>query len=199
MAQQDTQAAGSGQTIKTHPLLDLARDLVITDQKASISYVQRKLKVGYNDAATLLDTLELEGVVSQLGPDFTRTVLVTKTAGNGCNAPVMAQQFTHTATAPHSSETAPHQRYFAAGFLSGRSGAGYHPLVIRMADEDVARLEISTWGHQDVRVEVMTKLDADQCEALARYLLDAAADLRAHSAAELIAANTEHNPDEVPE
>lgn len=92
MAQQDTQAAGSGQTIKTHPLLDLARDLVITDQKASISYVQRKLKVGYNDAATLLDTLELEGVVSQLGPDFTRTVLATKTAGNGCNAPVMAQQ-----------------------------------------------------------------------------------------------------------
>lgn len=97
MAQQDTQAAGSGQTIKTHPLLDVARDLVITDQKASISYVQRKLNVGYNDAATLLDTLELEGVVSKPGPDFTRTVLSTKTASNNCNAPVMAEQFTQAA------------------------------------------------------------------------------------------------------
>lgn len=109
----------------------------------------------------------------------------------------MAQQFTHTTAAPYESDSASHQRYFAAGFLSGRSGAGNHPLVVRMADEDVARLEISTYGHQDVRVYVMTKLDADQCEALARYLLDAAADLRAHSAAKLIAVNTEHNPDEV--
>lgn len=74
MAQQDTQAAGSG-IDQAEALLNAARELVVKDRKASISYVQRKLKVGYNAAATLLDLLEREGVVSPIGRDFTRSVI----------------------------------------------------------------------------------------------------------------------------
>ena len=36
---------------------------VITDRQASISYVQRRLRIGYNRAARIIETMEKEGVV----------------------------------------------------------------------------------------------------------------------------------------
>ena len=62
------------------PLLIEARRIVVTNQKASVSYVQRVLKVGYNRAARLLDELEREGVVGPEGVSAYRNVLVAAPA-----------------------------------------------------------------------------------------------------------------------
>lgn len=45
-------------------LFSQAVQIVIRDQRASTSYLQRRLKVGYNKAAGLIDRLEEEGVIS---------------------------------------------------------------------------------------------------------------------------------------
>ena len=42
-----------------------AVEIVRTDKKASISYVQRKLRIGYNRAANLIERMEHEGVVTK--------------------------------------------------------------------------------------------------------------------------------------
>lgn len=58
------------------PLLDQARDLVVKDRKPSISYVQRKLQIGYNRAARLLEDLEAMQVVGPMNAAGLREVLV---------------------------------------------------------------------------------------------------------------------------
>ena len=45
------------------PLYDQAQDLVLQAGKASASYLQRRLRVGYARAARLLDLLEQNGVI----------------------------------------------------------------------------------------------------------------------------------------
>lgn len=57
------------------PLLDQARSIVVADGKASISYLQRKLQIGYNRAARLLEDLEALGVVSHMNAAGLRDVL----------------------------------------------------------------------------------------------------------------------------
>ena len=44
-------------------LFDQAVALVARDRKASTSYIQRRLQIGYNRAATLIERLEEEGMV----------------------------------------------------------------------------------------------------------------------------------------
>ena len=41
-----------------------AVQIVQNDKKASISYVQRRLRIGYNRAASIIDRMEQEGIVS---------------------------------------------------------------------------------------------------------------------------------------
>ncbi|MEO0467625.1 MAG: DNA translocase FtsK 4TM domain-containing protein [Pseudomonadota bacterium] len=48
-------------------LYEQAKAVVIRDNRASTSYVQRRLKIGYNKAATLIERLEEDGVIS--GPN----------------------------------------------------------------------------------------------------------------------------------
>ena len=50
--------------------------IVLQDRKASISYVQRKLKIGYNRAARLLEDMENAGLVSALTSSGQRDILV---------------------------------------------------------------------------------------------------------------------------
>jgi S-DNA-T family DNA segregation ATPase FtsK/SpoIIIE len=57
-------------------LYDEAVQFVIESRKASISAVQRKLRIGYNRAARLIDTMEAAGVVSAAGHNGNREVLV---------------------------------------------------------------------------------------------------------------------------
>ncbi len=59
-------------------LYDQAVAFVIESRKASISSVQRKLRIGYNRAARLIDTMEAAGVVSEAGHNGNREVLVPK-------------------------------------------------------------------------------------------------------------------------
>ena len=40
-----------------------ALEVVVLDRKASTSYIQRRLKIGYNRAAELIDTMEERGIV----------------------------------------------------------------------------------------------------------------------------------------
>jgi S-DNA-T family DNA segregation ATPase FtsK/SpoIIIE len=58
------------------PMYDQAVEIVLKDRKASISYVQRKLRIGYNRAARLLEDMENAGLVSALTSSGQREVLV---------------------------------------------------------------------------------------------------------------------------
>ena len=57
------------------PLYDEAVAIVTRDRKASISYVQRRLKIGYNRAARLVEEMEAAGVVSAAQNGSSRDVL----------------------------------------------------------------------------------------------------------------------------
>jgi S-DNA-T family DNA segregation ATPase FtsK/SpoIIIE len=56
-------------------LYDQAVKIVLETRKPSISYVQRRLKIGYNRAARMLEAMEAAGLVSQLQSNGSREVL----------------------------------------------------------------------------------------------------------------------------
>lgn len=56
-------------------LYDQAVSIVLESRKASISYVQRRLKIGYNRAARMVEEMEAAGVVSQVTSSGTREVI----------------------------------------------------------------------------------------------------------------------------
>lgn len=49
---------------KSNDLYEQAKEIVVRDKKPTISYIQRRLGIGYNKAATLIERMETEGVVS---------------------------------------------------------------------------------------------------------------------------------------
>ncbi len=57
-------------------LFEDAKQVVINDQKTSISYIQRKLRIGYNRAATIVEQLEKAGVLSQPNIKGNREILI---------------------------------------------------------------------------------------------------------------------------
>jgi recombination associated protein RdgC len=57
------------------PLVAQARSIVLAQGRASISLVQRHLRIGYNRAARLLEALEAQGVVSAMDTKGNREVL----------------------------------------------------------------------------------------------------------------------------
>ena len=50
--------------------------IVKRDRKASTSYIQRRLQIGYNRAASLMERMEQEGVVGQPNHSGKREILV---------------------------------------------------------------------------------------------------------------------------
>jgi len=48
---------------------------VTESRKASISAVQRKLRIGYNRAARMIESMEAAGVVSEMGHNGSREVI----------------------------------------------------------------------------------------------------------------------------
>lgn len=60
---------------ESDPLYDEAVAFVTESRRASISAVQRKLKIGYNRAARMIEAMEAAGVVSEMGHNGTREVL----------------------------------------------------------------------------------------------------------------------------
>jgi S-DNA-T family DNA segregation ATPase FtsK/SpoIIIE len=67
--------AGAGFDDELDPLYDEAVAFVTESRKASISSVQRKLKIGYNRAARMIESMEAAGVVSEAGSNGQREVL----------------------------------------------------------------------------------------------------------------------------
>jgi S-DNA-T family DNA segregation ATPase FtsK/SpoIIIE len=59
-----TASEGEGGDIDLDPLYEDAKSVVLTDKKTSISYLQRKLQIGYNRSANIIEQLEAMGVLS---------------------------------------------------------------------------------------------------------------------------------------
>jgi S-DNA-T family DNA segregation ATPase FtsK/SpoIIIE len=57
-------------------LYEQAVAIVRRDRKASTSYIQRRLQIGYNRAASLMERMEKEGVVGQANHAGKREILV---------------------------------------------------------------------------------------------------------------------------
>ena len=57
-------------------LYEDAREVVLGDKKTSISYIQRKLRIGYNRAATIVEQLEKTGVLSEPNTKGNREILI---------------------------------------------------------------------------------------------------------------------------
>lgn len=73
--------AVGGNTTGENALYDQAVSIVARDRKASTSYLQRCLTIGYNRAAKLIEQMEREGVVSPANHVGKREVLVRDTRG----------------------------------------------------------------------------------------------------------------------
>ena len=61
------------------PLLDKAIEVVVQTQTASVSLLQRRLRVGYTRAGRLIDMLERRGIISGYEGSKPRRVLVSET------------------------------------------------------------------------------------------------------------------------
>ena len=74
----DTNDEGGGGDAESDPMYDQAVTIVLQNRRASISLVQRHLRIGYNRAARLLEQMEKSGVVSAMSGAGQREVLVPK-------------------------------------------------------------------------------------------------------------------------
>ena len=74
-------SGGTGDLLGGNSLYDQAVQLVIREQKASTSFVQRHLKIGYNRAATIIEEMEGNGIISAANHVGKREVLVSEEAG----------------------------------------------------------------------------------------------------------------------
>jgi S-DNA-T family DNA segregation ATPase FtsK/SpoIIIE len=73
------EGAGDGES---DPLYDQAVAIVLKTRRASISLVQRHLRIGYNRAARLIEQMERSGLVSPMQTNGNREVLVPASAGS---------------------------------------------------------------------------------------------------------------------
>ncbi|MCP5131772.1 MAG: DNA translocase FtsK 4TM domain-containing protein [Pseudomonadales bacterium] len=71
----ELQASAADGDDESDALYDEAVHYVTQSRRASISSVQRKLRIGYNRAARLIETMEAAGVVSSMGSNGQREVL----------------------------------------------------------------------------------------------------------------------------
>jgi S-DNA-T family DNA segregation ATPase FtsK/SpoIIIE len=70
----------SGGLDESNDLYDQAVAVVLRDRKASTSYIQRRLSIGYNRAASLIERMEKEGVVGAANHAGKREILVGENA-----------------------------------------------------------------------------------------------------------------------
>jgi S-DNA-T family DNA segregation ATPase FtsK/SpoIIIE len=66
----------AGRDGESDPLYDEAVEMVLRTRRASISLVQRHLRIGYNRAARLIEQMEQAGLVSAMQTNGNREVLV---------------------------------------------------------------------------------------------------------------------------
>ncbi|MNQ14284.1 DNA translocase FtsK [compost metagenome] len=71
---------GIGGDAESDPMYDQACEVVLKHRRASISLVQRHLRIGYNRAARLLEQMEQSGMVSAMQSNGNREILVPAAA-----------------------------------------------------------------------------------------------------------------------
>ncbi|WP_235684810.1 DNA translocase FtsK [Arcobacter aquimarinus] len=69
-------SSNNSDNIELDELYDDAKDIVLTEKKTSISYIQRRLRIGYNRAATIVEQLEQTGILSEVNAKGNREILV---------------------------------------------------------------------------------------------------------------------------
>jgi DNA segregation ATPase FtsK/SpoIIIE, S-DNA-T family len=75
----DAAAPGEGGASgEADPMYDQAVAIVLEHRRASISLVQRHLRIGYNRAARLLEQMEKSGLVSAMGTNGNRDIIIPK-------------------------------------------------------------------------------------------------------------------------
>ncbi len=67
-----------GSAEESDPLYDQACEFVLESRRASISAVQRKLKIGYNRSARIIEAMEAAGLVTSMGSNGQREVIAPK-------------------------------------------------------------------------------------------------------------------------
>ena len=67
-----------GADAESDPLYDQAVQIVVKSRRASISAVQRHLRIGYNRAARMIEAMEKAGLVSAMQPNGNREVIAPK-------------------------------------------------------------------------------------------------------------------------
>lgn len=68
-------AEGGVDDAESDPMYDQAVAVVLETRKASVSWVQRRLKIGYNRAARIVEQMEASGLVGPSGPGGNREIL----------------------------------------------------------------------------------------------------------------------------
>lgn len=69
-------ASNNSDSLELDELYDDAKEIVLTEKKTSISYIQRRLRIGYNRAATIVEQLEQTGILSEVNAKGNREILV---------------------------------------------------------------------------------------------------------------------------
>ena len=67
---------GEEREVELDPLYEEAKAVVLADKKTSISYLQRKLQIGYNRSANIIDQLQATGVLSEPNAKGNREILL---------------------------------------------------------------------------------------------------------------------------
>jgi S-DNA-T family DNA segregation ATPase FtsK/SpoIIIE len=76
ITEEDTKGGPDGIELEKDELYDEAARIVVQTGQASISYLQRKMRIGFSRAARLVDMMEAEGLVSAGTGGKPREVLV---------------------------------------------------------------------------------------------------------------------------
>jgi DNA segregation ATPase FtsK/SpoIIIE, S-DNA-T family len=75
---EEDKKTGGGLEFEKDDLYDEAARIVVSSGQASISYLQRRLRIGFSRAARLVDMMEADGLVSPAAGGKAREVLVKK-------------------------------------------------------------------------------------------------------------------------
>jgi S-DNA-T family DNA segregation ATPase FtsK/SpoIIIE len=81
--EEETGAGGRRARPTANDLYDRAVEIVLNERKASTSYLQRRLAVGYNRAADLMERMQRDGIVSAPGFGGRRQILLSQGATRG--------------------------------------------------------------------------------------------------------------------
>ena len=78
----DPEPRSGGDLEDQDPLFDEAVQIVVESRRASISGVQRRLKIGYNRAARMIEEMERIGIVGAAETNGNREVLAPPPSGD---------------------------------------------------------------------------------------------------------------------